>query len=168
VPGVTIVDVKKAVGVVRMISCLNRGQSNGAFGLPCKRLPQTGISVGQKRRRWRTFASSIGRATDVVLMLALISNFQSIAVTLGSRGGLLRKGLLTRVRRKSAATFFSIVARLVVLIQRIIHMRHITSPTPCPKKHTTRPRCHQSRQSPRLEVLSIHPPSRRLEFLWHR
>jgi hypothetical protein len=92
---------------------------------------------------------------DVVLMLALISNFQSIAVTLGSRGGLLRKGLLTRVRRKSAATFFSIVTRLVVLIQRIIHMRHITSPTPRPKKHTTRPRRHQSRQSPCLEVLSI-------------
>jgi hypothetical protein len=31
-------------------------------------------------------------------------------------------------------------------------MRHNTSPTPCPKKHTTRPRRHQLRQSPHLEV----------------
>ncbi len=44
-------------------------------------------------------------------------------------------------------------------------MRHITSPTPCPQKHTTRPCRHQLIQSPRLEVLSIHPPSRHLEFL---
>ncbi len=37
-------------------------------------------------------------------------------------------------------------------------MRHITSPTPCPQKHTTRPCCHQLRQSLHLEVLSIHLP----------
>ncbi len=44
-------------------------------------------------------------------------------------------------------------------------MRHITPPTPCPKKHTTHPCRHQLRQSPHLEVLSIHPSSRCLEFL---
>ncbi len=44
-------------------------------------------------------------------------------------------------------------------------MRHITSPTPRPKKHTTHPRCHQLRQSPHLEVLSIDPPLWRLKFL---
>jgi hypothetical protein len=47
-------------------------------------------------------------------------------------------------------------------------MRHITPPTPHPKKHTTRPRRHQLRQSPHLEVLSIHPPLQRLKFLQQR